>query len=74
MAYKGKAKNGVVLLEGDVSPPENAEVNAELVDPGASQPPPSWAEVSKDAIGTVDDLLPRMAANHDLYIHGTIKQ
>ena len=74
MTYKGKVRNGVVVLQEDVSLPEDAEVNVELV--GRSQPeqPPSWAEVFKDVIGSVDDMPPDMAENHDHYIHGTTKK
>jgi len=74
MTYKGKVRNGVVVLQGDVSLPEDAEVNVELI--GQSEPPqpPSWAEVFKDVIGSVDDMPPDMAENHDHYIHGTTKK
>lgn len=74
MTYKGKVKNGVVVVQDGVSLPENAEVNIELVKPGKSEASPSWAEVFKDVIGKVDDLPPDMAENHDHYIHGTPKQ
>ena len=74
MTYKGKVKNGMVVLQEGVSLPEDAEVNVELVGPSGPKQPPSWAEVFKDVIGSVDDMPPDMAENHDHYIHGTPKK
>ena len=74
MTCKGRVKNGVVVLEEGVSLPEDAEVNIEVVGQDKPGPPPSWAEVFKDVIGSVDDLPPDMARNHDHYIHGTPKR
>ena len=74
MIYKGKVRNGVVVLEGNTPLPENAEVNVELVGQSEPQQPRSWAEVFKDVIGSVDDMPPDMAENHDHYIHGTPKK
>lgn len=74
MTCKGRVKNGVVVLDEGVSLPENAEVNVEVVGQGESEKPPSWAEVFKDVIGSVDDLPPDMARHHDHYIHGTLKK
>jgi hypothetical protein len=74
MTYKGTIRNGVVVLQGNVSLPENAEVNVELVGQTGPKQPPSWAEVFKDVIGSVDDMPSDMAENHDHYIHGTEKK
>jgi len=74
MTYKGKVENGVVVLPEGISLPENAEVNVELVGQGQPGEPASWPEVFKDVIGSVDDLPPDMAENHDHYIHGTPKK
>ena len=73
MTYKGKVRNGVVVLPEGVSLPEDAEVNVELIGQGQPGQPISWAEIFKDVIGSVDDLPPDMAENHDHYIHGTPK-
>ena len=48
MTYKGKVRNGVVVLEGGVSLPEDAEVNIELVGRNGPEQPVSWAEVFKE--------------------------
>ena len=74
MTCKGRVKNGVVVLEEGVSLPEDAEVKIEVVGPDKTGEPHSWAEVFKDVIGSVDDLPPDMARNHDHYIHGTPKR
>ena len=74
MTCKGKVKNGVVVPENGVSLPEDAEVTIELVDHGEPEKRTSWAEVFKDVIGSVDDMAPDMARNHDRYIHGTSEQ
>ena len=74
MTCKGRVKNGVVILEGGVSLPENAEVKVEVVGQGKPEKPLSWAEVFKDVIGSVDDMPADMARNHDHYIHGTPKR
>ena len=74
MTCKGRVKNGVVVLEGGVSLPENAEVKVEVVGQGKPEKPLSWAEVFKDVIGSVDDMPADMARNHDHYIHGTPKR
>lgn len=73
MTYKGKVKNGVVVLQGGVSLPEEAEVDVELAEQSEPKQPSSWADVFKDVIGSVDDWPPDMAENHDQYIHGTPK-
>ena len=74
MTYKGTIRNGVVVFQGDVSLPENAEVNVELIGQTDCKQPPSWAEVFKDVIGSVDDMPSDMAENHDHYVHGTEKK
>ena len=74
MTYKGKVRNGVVVLEEGAALPEDAEVNVELVGQPEPKQPPSWAEVFKDVIGSVEDMPPDMAENHDHYIHGTPKK
>lgn len=73
MTYKGKVKNGVVVLSDGVSLPDDTEVNVELVNHEKAGQTRSWAEVFKDVVGSVDDMPPDMAENHDHYIHGTPK-
>jgi len=59
---------------GGVCLPENAEVDIVMTGSGKPKSATSWAEVFGDVIGSVDDLPPDMAENHDHYIHGTPKR
>jgi hypothetical protein len=74
MSYKGRVRNGVVVLDEGASLPEDTVVAVQPV--GCNEPDqgPSWAEVFKDVVGSVDDWPEDMAENHDHYIHGTTKQ
>jgi hypothetical protein len=71
MKYRGRVKDGVVVLEETVALPEGTEVVVEEAGPGDI---PSLAEQFKSVIGIVTDMPPDMAANHDHYIHGTPKR
>jgi uncharacterized lipoprotein YbaY len=73
MTYKGRVKNGVVVLEEHVSLPDDAEVRIELVADSKETGTP-WADVLQEVIGSVDDWPEDMAANHDHYIHGAKKR
>ena len=71
MVYRGIIKNGTVVLDERLPLPDGTEVR---VEPIASGSRPTLAERFKDVIGTVPDLPPDMAKNHDHYIHGTPKK
>ncbi|MGI6415450.1 MAG: hypothetical protein ACOX1P_07245 [Thermoguttaceae bacterium] len=76
MAYRGRVKNGVVVFEQGTSLPEGTLVRIEAVR-SAGEPPtegPTLAEQFADVIGTVPDLPPDMAAQHDHYLHGAPKR
>jgi predicted DNA-binding antitoxin AbrB/MazE fold protein len=78
MTYRGRIKNGVVVLDEKVPLPEGTEV--EVVLPthtgGAAEEEniPSLYAQFKDFIGIVKGLPPDFARNHDHYIHGTPKK
>ncbi len=71
MTYRGRIKNGVVVFEETVPLPEGTEVRVEAVQaPGGK----TLADRFRDVIGSISDLPPDMARNHDHYIHGTEKE
>jgi hypothetical protein len=72
MRYSGHVKKGVVVFDGPARPPEGAAVRVEEA-PATGQGP-TWGEVFKGLIGSVDGLPEDMAENHDHYIHGTPKK
>ena len=69
MTYRGRVKNGVIVLEPPASLPEGAEV--EVVPAAEAAPVPTLAERYRDFIGSIDGLPSDLAENHDHYIHGT---
>ena len=71
MAYRGHVKGGVVVLDPEVQLPEGIEVSVEPILPG---PRKTLAEQLGDLVGSVPDLPPDMAAQHDHYLHGAPKR
>ena len=69
MTYTGTVRNGVVVLPPDAKIADGTPVRVEPVDE-----PPTWGEVFKDLIGSVEGLPPDMARNHDHYLHGAPKR
>ena len=65
MTYKGKMKNGVVVLDGGHAPPDGAPVSVRLLKPPGRLKP---------FIGIADDLPSDISINHDHYLYGTPKQ
>jgi hypothetical protein len=73
MTYRGKIKNGAVVLDQPVPLPDGVEV--EIVPASNGQAlPPTWAEVFRDITGKAEGLPPDMARNHDHYLHGAPKK
>jgi hypothetical protein len=71
MVYRGYVKGGVVVLDPKVELPEGIEVSVEPL------PPPSrktLAERLGNLIGSMPELPPDMAAQHDHYLHGAPKR
>jgi hypothetical protein len=67
MIYRGHVKAGTIVLDAEVQLPEGTEV---IVEPVTSRSKPTLAEQLGDLIGSVPDLPPDMAAQHDHYLHG----
>jgi len=73
MSYRGRVKNGAVVLDGPVRLPEGAAVRVELVEADEeAQRLPTLAERLKDVIGIVEGPTD-LAENHDHYAHGKPK-
>jgi len=71
MVYRGIVKNGVVVLDPEVQLPEGSEVRVEPVSP---PPRKTLADQLGDLVGSVSDLPPDMAQQHDHYLHGAPKR
>ena len=71
MIYRGHVKGGVVVFDSEVELPEGIEVRVEPVVP---PPRKTLAEQLGDLIGSVPDLPPDMAEQHDHYLHGAPKR
>jgi len=76
MSYRGRVKNGVVVFDEPVQLADGTEVRIEPVGRAESFPAerPTPAEQFGDVIGSVPDLPPDMAAQHDHYLHGAPKR
>jgi hypothetical protein len=70
MIYRGHVQNGVVVFDGRIELPEGTEVTIEPLPTPARK---TLAEQFADVIGSVQELPPDMAQNHDHYVHGTPK-
>ncbi len=71
MDYKGRVRNGRVVLEGDIMLPEGIAVNVSVEEETLA---PTLYERHQAFIGLIDDLPADFAAEHDHYIHGTPKR
>ena len=72
MTFRGKVQGGVIVLEGQIAPPEGAVVSINVIDPAPGHQPdaPTWAEVFKDVIGQAKGLPADSSENHDHYLYG----
>lgn len=90
MTYRGKVKDGVIILQQGMQLPEGTDVEVSVAKNGAA-PPESAAETSnsgetspekprslyermKPIIGIAKDLPPDFAINHDHYLYGAPKR
>lgn len=69
MTYRGRVKNGVIVLDGWVDLPEGTEV--EVVAPTDGPSEPTWAEVFEDVMGKAEGLPDDSSVNHDHYLYGS---
>lgn len=72
MTYRGRVRNGVVILDPPASLAEGCEVEVRPVT--QSEVIPSLYEGYKDFIGTAEGLPPDSSRNQDHYIHGSPKR
>lgn len=72
MTYRGRVKNGVIVLDPPATLPEGVEV--EVLPAQDDLSGPTWGDVLKDFIGKAKGLPADMARNHDHYIHGAPKR
>ena len=70
MVYRGKVKNGVVVLEDGTELPDGTNIRVEPFsrDESVAVEGPTLAEQFANVIGTVPDLPSDMAARHDHYL------
>jgi len=73
MTYRGRVKNGVIVLDDSAALPDGTEVQIEAVN-GEDKDGPTLAERLQDVIGIAEGLPSDMARNHDHYIHGAPKK
>jgi hypothetical protein len=76
MVYHGVVQDGVVVLGKAAGLPDGTEVRVEPITRGDNLPGdgPTLFEQFCDVIGTVPELPPDMATNHDHYLHGAPKR
>ena len=71
MEFEGIVRNGVIVVEGAEPLPDGTKVKVLVESPTRK---PTLAERLLKHAGTVTDLPPDMAEQHDHYIHGTPKR
>jgi hypothetical protein len=71
MEFEGTVQNGVIVVEGAEPLPDGTKVKI-LVESATRKP--TLADRLLKHAGTVTDLPPDMAEQHDHYIHGTPKR
>ena len=78
MTYRGRMKNGVVVVENPEGLREDDEVIVEPVSPPPKEAEgeacPTLYEQFKSFIGIAKGLPPDLAENHDHYLHGRPKK
>jgi hypothetical protein len=80
MTYRGKVKNGVVVLEGPRVPPEGSPVSVRVLK-GSARRTTTGGKASSPAyerykrfIGMAEGLPPDFSINHDHYLYGVPKR
>ena len=72
MTYRGRIKNGAVILDLPVSLPDGSEVEVRPVPEGEAIP--TLYERYKDFIGIAEGLPADSSINHDHYLYGVPKK
>jgi hypothetical protein len=71
MTYRGRVKNGVIIIDGQ---PQIAEGTIVEIQPIDDRQAPTIAERFADVLGKAEGLPEDFAENHDHYIHGAPKK
>ena len=76
MTYRGRVKDGVVVLESGVRLREGTDVRVEPVGEteGVAESPPETRRLREGLLafsGLIKEGPPDLARNHDHYLHGT---
>ncbi len=74
MTYRGKVKNGVIVLETAASLAEGTEVTVQPLAPLAKPKPGTLGERLMRFAGKAKGLPSDAARNHDHYLYGTPKR
>lgn len=74
MTYRGKVKDGVVVLDGDVKPPDGATVEVSLPERSANEEAPTLLERLGPVIGKAKGLPPDASQNIDRDLYGQGKR
>ena len=72
MTYRGRVRNGVIILDPPATLPEGAQV--EVSSPSAEEAIPTLYERLKDVIGIAEGLPADSSINHDHYLYGVPKK
>lgn len=72
MTYRGRVKNGVIVLDPPASLPEGAEVDVIAAEQESEVP--TLYDRLKDVIGIADGLPVDSSRNHDHYLYGAPKK
>lgn len=70
MVYFGKVQNGVVVVQGNPNLPEGIDVRIEPMKSGGVDTVKPLREGLLSLAGSIQDLPPDFAKNHDNYLHG----
>jgi hypothetical protein len=78
VTYRGKYKNGTVVLPKGVNIPEGAEVEVTPIrtrpNGSGDESESSFYERYKEFIGALDGLPSDLAENHDYYLYGALRR
>ena len=79
MVYRGRVKNGIVVLEGSARPEEGALVSVRPMRKprrpvGGKKQAPTLYERLKSVAGKAKGLPPDASINHDRYLYGLPKR
>ena len=72
MVYRGRIRNGVVVVDGAPDLPEGAEVRVELL--AAEEERPALGQRLMEFSGVLRGLPSDLARNHDHYLYGVPKK